>query len=92
MPQSLAVCLVILLTKPHVTHKTVYITAYRFTDLNMDIRCGQNGVQQIVVSCRINSVHVTSFKTTQQVWLITLWGAGVGGQNGPWLVATVRYG
>ena len=39
----------ILLTKPHVTHKTVDIAAYRVTDFKTEIRCGQNVVQQIVV-------------------------------------------
>jgi hypothetical protein len=53
LPQSAAVsCGLsrnILLTKPHVTHKTVGIKAYKVTDFKTEIRCGQNGVQQFDV-------------------------------------------
>ena len=37
------------LNKPHVTHKTVGITAYKVTDFKTEIRFGQNVVQQIDV-------------------------------------------
>jgi hypothetical protein len=78
-----------LLTKQHVTHKTVDIKAYKVTDFKTEIRCGQDGVQQIVVFVVWQiSVGVESCDTTQQVWLITLWV----GQNGPWLAATFCYG
>ena len=77
----------ILLTKPHVTHKTVGIKSYKVTDFKTEIRCGQNAVQQIDVVWEI-SVGVESFNKTLQVWLITLWGGG-GGAN--WTVATGNF-